>query len=161
VTIEITNTKNTSAKDFNFVLDSIEVINEKTTVEIIEPGKYEQDNINISYKGSWNNQNSPSYSGGSAMLSNKIGDTITFQFNGTGIKLYSYKAYICGIAKVTIDNETYSIDTYSPSAIAKALILDKNDLVPGNHTVTIEITNTKNTSAKDFNFVLDSIEVLE
>ncbi|MBD7915642.1 cellulosome anchor protein, partial [Clostridium sp. Sa3CUN1] len=41
------------------------IINLNKTVPLT-PGKYEQDNINISYKGSWNNQNSPSYSGGSA-----------------------------------------------------------------------------------------------
>ncbi|GAA0753173.1 cohesin domain-containing protein [Clostridium sartagoforme] len=123
-------------------------------------GKYEETNTNISYIGSWNPQNHSSYSGGSAMLSNKPGDSITFQFNGTGIKLYSYASSICGISKITIDNEVFTIDNFSSIATPNKLIVDKKGLTYGNHTVTIEVSNTKNPASRDYNFVLDKFEII-
>ena len=161
IKIEVTNTKNSKATNYNFALDSFEILNNINEKETIQPGKYEQNNSNIIYVGNWSTQNNSGYSGGSAMLSKTSGDYLTFKFYGTGIKINSIASPICGISKITIDGVTTTVDNYSPNNNFNNTIINKTDLPLKEHTIKIEVTSTKNSNANNYNFALDSFEVLK
>lgn len=161
VKIEVTNTKNNSSSNYYQVIDSLEVLNTPPTPsQVLSPGTYDNNNSALNYVGSWIKEVNGSYKNGDALISNSNGDYVIFKFNGTGFKWHSLAAASLGNAKVTIDSNTYTIDSYSSSVVFNKVAFAKDGLTPGEHTVKIEVTNTKNSSSTNYYQVIDAIEVL-
>jgi hypothetical protein len=131
------------------------------SIQTLVAGKYEENNANIQYVGTWAKEANVGYNSGAAMISNTNGSYATFKFNGTGFRWTGLKGVGIGIAKITIDGtSTFTTDNYSSSTIFKNIVFEKTGLTAGEHTVKIEITNTKNTAASNYYQAIDTIEIL-
>lgn len=92
--------------------------------------------------------------------SNQAGDTVSIRFVGTNLKYYGAKANNHGIAAFSIDGGTEtSVDCYSQSRDANALLFDTGVLEYGEHVVKARVTGEKNAAASDCYFNADKIEV--
>src|SRR5215472_11546703 len=73
--------------------------------------------------------------------------TASFTFNGTGCVWYGFKGNNHGIATVQVDGGTaVTVDTYAVNQYIGP-IWQVTGLAPGNHTVLITATNTKNANS--------------
>ena len=80
---------------------------------------------------------------------------------GTGIKWIAATAPLFGKAEVYIDNVLQTtVDLYSSSPKIKQVVYEKTGMTNGGHTIRIEVTGTKNTSAKNYFIDLDAFEVV-
>jgi hypothetical protein len=109
----------------------------------------EQNSAAMAYTGGWYSNSGSFNSGGSAALAIDAGARATFTFTGTAVKWIGYRDTWAGIANVYIDGVLKSqVDTYSASQQAQAVNYSITGLSSGSHTITIEVTSTKNTSAQ-------------
>lgn len=155
IKIEVTNTKNTSAAASFISVDSFEVIN--TSNNTI----FQENSNGVSLNGSWGVSTNASNNGGRAIYSNTAGGYAQLPFSGTGVRWYGLSDMNKGIAKVYIDGVMLqTVDTYSSITQFNKLLFQKTNLSSGNHTIKIEVTNTKNPSAAASFISVDSFEVL-
>ena len=100
-----------------------------------------------------------SNSGGSAVLALDTGARATFAFNGTAVKWIGRRDAWSGIANVYVDGVFRTqVDTYAASDQAQVVLFTVTGLSSGAHTLTIEATNTKNTSAQSAWVWVDAFE---
>lgn len=87
--------------------------------------------------------------------------TVDFAFTGTGVEWRDSKGAVFGIAQVWVDNEApVSVDLYAPLPTQREVLLfSRMGLTPGNHTLHIRNTNTKNPTSTNYQIGLDFIEV--
>jgi hypothetical protein len=65
------------------------------------------------------------------------------------VKWIGYKDSAAGIAKVYVDGTlVQQVDLYSTTAQAKTVIYSNTGLAAGTHTLTVEVTGTKNPSSR-------------
>lgn len=88
-------------------------------------------------------------------------DTMTMAFPGTGVTLYGVTGPGNGIAGISIDGgpET-SVDFYSPTQAGNRPLWTSLTLPPGDHTITVRVTGTKNTSSTGASIVVDRMDIL-
>ncbi len=109
----------------------------------------EQNSSAVTYTGSWYSNTGTFSSGGSAALAINTGARATFTFSGTSVKWIGYRDSWSGIANVYIDgNLKGQVDTYSASGQTQAVNYAITGLSSGSHTITIEVTGTKDASAQ-------------
>ncbi len=130
-------------------------------VVVLQPGTYDDSNINISYIGNWNTDKNSIHHNGSAQYSKTSGSYLTFSFNGTGFNLFSCTTPSRGIAKVTVDNKSYNVDLYSSTVKAKNTVFSISDLTNGTHNVKIEFTGTKNPASSANTILIDGISITD
>ena len=159
VIIEVTANKNPQSNGINQAFDYIEVLNSNEQ-DILSPGKYEQNNSNIKYNGTWLKDFNQLYSGGSVLYSTTPGDSIEFTFKGTGFKWVQPVNAYRGIAKVTIDGVAQNIDNYSTNDVLQKKVFSKLNLVEGTHKVKLEVTEDRNPQSFGINQALDYLEIL-
>jgi len=100
------------------------------------------------------------HSGGSAVLSMTTGATTTLTFTGTAVSWIGYRDEWSGIAQVTLDGRVIaSVDTYLTPARAQAVTYAIKNLAAGSHTLTIQVTGTKNSSSKGSWIWIDAFDV--
>ena len=100
------------------------------------------------WSGTWFLNDNSLHSGGSAALAVDSGSKATFAFTGTGVTWTGYRDEWSGIAKVYVDGVLKStIDTYASPSKAQTPIYSITGLTQGSHTLTIEATQTKNSSS--------------
>ena len=76
------------------------------------------------------------------------GARATFTFNGTGVSWIGYRDEWSGIAKVYIDGvQKATVDTYATPSRAQVINYSISGLSSGSHTMTIEVTGTRNASS--------------
>jgi hypothetical protein len=122
------------------------------------PRVFENTDPAILYDG-WFSFGSPNASGGFFESSDRINDTITYQFNATSIKWITRKGPEMGKALVTIDGVNKgTFDLYSSSALWNRQILF-GGLTSMAHKIVIKVTGTKNAHASDFLVALDGFLV--
>ena len=156
VKIQVTPNKNSSSNANTIFIDYIEIYGTNS----LTAGTYEEDNPNISYVGNWINNSDSKNSDGKGKYSYTSGNYATFSFTGTGFSLYSLASINRGIAKITIDNISYDVDTSSTSLMYKKNIFTKNNLTYGTHTVKIQVTPNKNSSSNANTIFIDYIKVI-
>ncbi|MBU5317395.1 hypothetical protein KQI30_14150, partial [Clostridium bornimense] len=66
-----------------------------------------------------------------------------------------------GIAKVTVDGESYSVDMYSASAKYKNVVFQKKDLKSGTHSIKIEYTGMRNSKSTGTLIVIDAFDIID
>jgi len=125
-------------------------------------GRYENDNPALTYTGIWYTNDHPMHSGGSAVLAVGAGSAVTLNFNGTGVAWVTYRDEWSGLARVIVDGTLKAeLDLYlSPGRAQTAPYIAEN-LAPGNHTITIEVTGTKNESSGGAWVWLDAFDVIK
>ena len=94
-----------------------------------------------------------------ASFSNTTSNTVTLQFAGNKVELYTAKASHHGIAAVSIDGgpETL-VDLYSATRQNYVSVYNSS-LVDGTHTIKIRVTGTKNSASTGTYVILDFIKV--
>jgi len=153
LTITTTGGRNPAASAARIVVDAFDVMT---------PGRrYENNDPAITYTDGWiTNHVSRIWSGGSAAVSNTMGDTVTFHFTGTSVSwLGARKNSIGGRAKIYIDgvlvNEVRLTGVRYPQEGYQMTVFRVDGLANGPHTLTLEVTSPTGGS----NVVVDAFDV--
>src|SRR5262249_17265114 len=85
------------------------------------------------------------FSGGSVTGAPDAGARATFTFSGTGASFIAYQDEWAGIANIYVDGtQKGQVDTYSSPFKAQSTVYSISGLSSGTHTLTVEVTGTKN-----------------
>lgn len=123
-------------------------------------GRTEQNTPALNYTGTWLPHANAQHSGGSALLAVDAGSRASITFNGTGISWIAYRDQYSGIARVYLDGELRSlVDTYLLPAQGQAPAYAINNLPPGVHSLTIEVTGTRNALSEGSWVWIDAFDV--
>lgn len=123
-------------------------------------GRIEENNPAMTYTGRWFANPGSTHSGGNAALATDAGSRADLGFTGTGISWLAYRDEWSGIARVYLDGEPKTtIDNYLSPADARAVPYSLGGLSPGPHTLTIEVTGTRNASSKGSWIWVDAFDV--
>jgi bacillopeptidase F len=88
------------------------------------------------------------------------GSQATFTFTGTAVQWIGYRDPWSGIAQVYLDGVLKgTIDTYSASTQAQAVVYSLNGLANVSHTLTLVVTGTRNASSAGTWVWLDAFDV--
>ncbi len=159
VVIECTGSKNPGASGANISIDAFDIIGNLLQAPVIN--RYEQGDARLAYKGAWTVSSVASASAGSFRFADSVGSSVTIPFSGTSLSWIAKKSPAYGIAKVTVDGTTSSpVDLYDPGTLYQRNVWDTGKLSNGLHTVKIEWTGDKNTSAAGTNVSVDAFDVL-
>jgi hypothetical protein len=109
----------------------------------------------VTYSGSgWNHYPSLSYT-------RTTNSTVSYTFNGTGIKWMDEKAYNRGFVDVFIDGvQVTTIDAYSPTIIQNQVLFSKIGLSSGQHIITLKCKGQKHPSSSDYYIGLMRFKVM-
>ena len=93
------------------------------------------------------------------MLSNTAGARATFTFSGTSAYWIGFRGPQAGIARVYVDDVVASdIDAYSSFEQVQATLFQATGLAAGTHTLTIEVTGSKNPASTNAFVVVDAFD---
>ena len=124
------------------------------------PTRYEQTDTHLLYKGSWSTLSSSSYSGRSMKQTSGSGASVTISFTGTGLDWITKKGSTGGKARVTLDGGApVLVDLYNRTTLYKQKVWTTGSLAEGAHTVKIEWTGQRNTSAGGTYVGIDALDV--
>jgi hypothetical protein len=109
------------------------------------PLLFEESSDAVTWTGAWSTNPLASSSGGGARLAMDPGAKANFRFTGTGVTWIGYRDEWSGIATVLLDGAVQTtVDTYSTPARAQQPLFNIGGLEMGSHTLTIQVTGTKN-----------------
>ncbi|MDD5435299.1 MAG: hypothetical protein PH343_07720, partial [Nitrospira sp.] len=123
---------------------------------------FEETDPSIAYSGVWNEYLCIPCSNKGVKASWGIGAKTEFSFTGTGVRWIGTKGTKNGKAKIYIDGVYTGVtaDQYSPAPKYQQIIYQKMGLLPGNHTITIEVSGLKNSSAAGHTINIDAFEIV-
>ena len=129
-------------------------------------GKIDNADERIKYVGQWGNwtqDKGVNYMDSIHYLEAPTGnETVTLEFEGTGIKIITCTNHDRGKFEVFIDGESQQVcDTYSVSTVRQKEIFVKDDLELGKHTLVIKVLNQKNPASTRTKVELDAFEILD
>ena len=123
-------------------------------------GRIEQSDAAMTFAGRWYANNNPMLSGGSSALAVDAGSRATLAFTGSGISWITYQDQWSGVARVYIDGEMKTtIDNYASPARAGVAAYTISGLGAGAHTITIEVTGSRNASSQGGWVWVDAFDV--
>jgi hypothetical protein len=122
--------------------------------------RLEENYFAIQYTGTWYPHNSAAHGAGRAVLAVETGAKASFSFTGNGqVRWFGCKDGWSGIAKVFVDGALQAtVDTYSSTTRCNTELWSAT-LSSGQHTVTIEVTGTKNPASQAAWIWVDKVEV--
>lgn len=128
----------------------------------LDPGagqsvRIEETHSSLTYSGSWRSMTGGDSGGGIRFL-NSTG-SVSFSFRGTGFSWISRTTASAGIATVTVDGASTSVDRYTKATAYQVPVFSKKGLTDSVHTVTIAWSGRANSAASDKNLVIDAIDV--
>jgi len=122
--------------------------------------RIEETDPSVAYTGNWFPQSRADLSGGSIVEGPDAGSTASLTFNGTGVSWIGFRADFGGIAEVYLDGVLKAtVDTYSPTQQAQAVMYTASGLAAGTHTIMIRVTGTWSASACCSWIVVDAFDV--
>lgn len=121
--------------------------------------RLEQDDPSITYTGSWYSNLNSAHSGGSAALTNARGATATLSFTGTGVTWIGVLDPWSGFATAFVDGIMYVVDTFGDRTLYQKPLFSVQGLAPGPHTLSIEITHTRDGNAKGAWVWIDAFDI--
>lgn len=129
-------------------------------------GKIDNADERIKYVGQWGNwtqDKGVNYMDSIHYLDYPTGnETVTLEFEGTGIKVITCTNADRGKFEVFIDGKSQEVcDTYSASTVRQKEIFVKDDLELGKHTLVIKVLNQKNPASTRTKIELDAFEILD
>ena len=120
--------------------------------------RYEQNDTNLAYPGTWTATSATAASGGSYRYTDAAG-SCTVSFNGTYLAWLAKKSPAYGKAKLTLDGvDKGTVDLYNATAIY-GKVWETDTLGSGTHALKIEWTGTKNSLATDHNISVDAFDI--
>jgi len=156
VTVSVTGTKNSSSSSDIIALDDAVVNGSSVGTATVDDAATSGTN-HFTYGSNWGAATGVSdLYDGTAHWNSTSGSTATFTFTGTGATIYGAKDVDQGIATWSVDGGTArSVDDYSSSRLAGAPLFTVSGLSDSTHTVTIDVTGTKNSSSSSDIVALD------
>jgi hypothetical protein len=157
LTIEVTGRYNPPATAAIVTVDAFEVTTPGTRHQETDPA--------ITYTAGWvrDNRDHP-YSEGTAAVAAAPGDQATFTFTGTSVSWIGHRGPQNGIARVILDGSVVadSVDTYAPTEAEapQTTVRTLSGLAAGSHTLTIEVTGSKNPASAGTAIVVDAFDVI-
>ncbi len=110
----------------------------------------------------WKALSNTNYTLGRAYWANQAGYTLTSTFPGNIIEVVTDVDPYRGMAEVWIDGEKKGdIDCYSPTTGYQKVVFRSADLGPGDHTVQIRVTGTKNPASRGTYVVVDGFRAYQ
>ncbi len=152
-TIEVTGLKNSEAVSNIIAVDAFDV-----------PGpvvsRLQDTDPAITYTSGWaGGDTSRSWSDKFATVSTTPGAQATLTFNGTSISWIGYRGPETGTARVFLDGSFVTeVDTYSATGRVQDIIFKVTGLADADHTLTIEVTGSKNAASTGPLIVVDAFE---
>jgi hypothetical protein len=123
-------------------------------------GRIEESHAALAFTGRWYHNASAVLSGGNAVLAMDAGSRVTIAFTGTGISWVGYRDEWSGVGNVYVDGQPKTtVDTYLSPSRAYQTLYSIGGLAPGTHSLTIEVTGTRNASAKGAWVWLDAFDI--
>ncbi|WP_150308048.1 right-handed parallel beta-helix repeat-containing protein [Planctomonas psychrotolerans] len=154
IRVQYTGNKNPASTGRNIFLDGIVVLDAP-----VEAGTYEDGDKAMTLTGSWSTVASGYDSGGSYGRLSGVGSA-QLKFTGTSVRWISRTNNYAGMATVHVDGkQVATVDLYSATTAYRAVVFDSGTLVPGEHTIRIEPTGTRNSASTGAGVFLDSIVV--
>jgi len=93
-------------------------------------------------------------------MSMDAGSRSRFTFSGTGVRWIGYRDAWSGKARIWLDGTAVAtVDTYSASDQAQAVVFDKEGLAAGTHTIEIEALQQKSASSGGMWVWIDAFDV--
>jgi len=90
------------------------------------------------------------------------GFRVTINFKGTGVFWIGYRDEWSGVARVYVDGEPKTtVDNYQTPPVARTVLYSILGLPPGAHSLTIEVTGTRNASSKGSWIWVDAFDVVQ
>src|SRR5436190_16592754 len=121
----------------------------------------EQNNSAVTYTGTWYTNNYSTNSGASAVLAADRGARATFTFSGTAVKWIGWRDAWSGIANVYIDGVLKTqVDDYAATDQPQSVLYTITGLSSGTHTITVEVSGTKNPSSQSYWIWVDAFDYL-
>lgn len=125
------------------------------------PGTYEENSSAIRYSGSWSSLSSSGSSGGGIRYATASSASASLTFSGSWITWYTWKSANAGIIRVLIDGEEVArVDNYARSSTT-GVVGYSAPVEPGEHTITIVGSGSKNSSSGGRMTHLDSFVVTD
>jgi hypothetical protein len=124
------------------------------------PVLVEDGNASVVYAPAWGRSSTTGYTGNTYRISNGLGARADYTFTGQRIEYVTDRGPYRGMVKVYIDGTLKAtVDLYA-AAVEKQYVGYLSDLLsPGPHTITIEVTRTKNALSRDYFVVMDAFRV--
>ena len=152
--IEVTGRFNPPSTAAIVTVDAFEVTTSGTRHQETDPA--------ITYTAGWvrDNRDHP-YSEGTAAVSAVRGDQATFTFTGTSVSWVGYRGPQTGIARVILDGSVVAdaLDTYTQWEVPQTTVYTLPGLANTSHTLTIEVTGSKNPASGGVAIVVDAFDV--
>src|SRR5687767_14308671 len=101
--------------------------------------RIEDNDISITYSGTWYSNGASPNSGGRSVLTNEKGARASITFTGTGITWIGVADPYCGIAQVYLDGTLHTVDTYNRETKYQHTLFSAHGLAAGPHTLSIEV----------------------
>ena len=122
--------------------------------------RYEQNDTNLAYTGTWTAGSATAASGGSHRYTDAAG-SCTVSFNGTYLAWLAKTSPKYGKAKLTLDGvDQGTVDLYNANVNGVyGKVWETTTLSSGTHTLKIEWTGTGNVSATDHNISVDAFDI--
>ena len=147
------NTGNAAGK--YITLDAVDVAG-----TLVGSGRAEENHTWLSYTGAWTNSSSSSASGGTFAFANSTRSSVTVKFTGTRLAWIAEKGPSYGVANVTLDDASpVAVDLYSAGTRWQQKVWDSGTLANGSHTLSIQWTGSKNSSATAATIGVDGFDV--
>lgn len=122
--------------------------------------RIEQNGAGVTYTGNWFPNAGAVNSGGSAVLAQDAGASVTIAFNGTGVTWIGYQDQWSGIAQVYVDGTLKaSVDTYAATNKAQSALYSVSGLSSGSHTMKITVSGQQDASAQGNWVWVDAFDV--
>jgi len=120
--------------------------------------RYEENDTNLAYDGTWTAASAGAASGGIHRYSDAAG-SCTVSFSGAYLAWLATKGPGYGKAKLTLDGvDQGTVDLYSAAAACDK-VWETATLSSATHTLKIEWTGIKNASATDYNISVDAFDI--
>lgn len=136
-----------------------------TSVELGEPPleltptRYEEDDPRLAWAGTWSVTGSPEDSGGSCRFAEYAGSSMKVYFSGVSISFLTRIGPAVGIATVTLDGSSVTIDLYSSTWAYQKEVWSSGSLAPGSHTLRIEMPGDSNPASASKGIYVDAFVV--
>jgi len=123
--------------------------------------RYEQNDTNLVYAGTWTAGSATAASGGSFRYSNTSEASCTVSFNGTYLAWLAKKSPGYGIARLTLDGvDQGTVDLYNASGSGVyTKVWETGTLSDGTHTLKIERTGDMRPLARDTYISVDAFDI--
>jgi hypothetical protein len=157
LTLEVTGLKNAESQGNLVVVDAFDV-----PAPVVSHLQNTDPNVNFS--PGWAHADTVGsdfpWSGGSAAIATTSGAQATLAFDGTAIGWIGSRGPDGGIARVYIDgNLAREVDTYHYTLKFQDTLFQAHGLTDGNHTLTIEVTGSRNGASSGTQIVTDAFDV--